>query len=415
MKPKDWVALIEAAYNLEQTEELWLKQVLDQAAPLFDRGFWPTTWTYDVTPTTIQLREIATKGPAKAKSFIHESLKSPAHIVDFVYRHGLPIDAMSDWFVEWPELREYVRRGTGGIVRDALAIKAPTGQGRGLGLTNLAMKKITPTALELKRWPFMTSHLAAGLRLRGLTERLSLNTAPVEGIFDPSGKMLEAREHATQASSRDTLRDAVRRIDQLRTRAGRSDPDEAMMQWEGLVDGRWSLVDHFDSDQRRFVVAIRNDPAFPDPRGLTLRERQVAEFIGLGQSTKQISYTLGVSQSAVSNCTARAQHKLGMSSLPELAAFFAPGGLRAKLAEVSVDGESLLLGAYPLINEDKIQNLTESERAVLAHVVAGSTNSDIAKKRNASEYTVANQIKSVFAKLNVRSRSELAARLQSVA
>ncbi len=35
------------------------------------------------------------------------------------------------------------------------------------------------------------------------------------------------------------------------------------------------MVDRFDSDGRRFIVAIKNDPAHSDPRGLTPRERQI--------------------------------------------------------------------------------------------------------------------------------------------
>ena len=66
-------------------------------------------------------------------------------------------------------------------------------------------------------------------------------------------------------------------------------------------------------------------------------------------------------------------------------------------------------------NEERVEGLTEAERAVVAHLVAGSTNSDIAQRRSTSEYTVANQVKAIFHKLEVRSRGELAARLQSVA
>ena len=202
------------------------------------------------------------------------------------------------------------------------------------------------------------------------------------------------------------------RIERARTAQGRSDPDAAMESWEGLVDGRWSLVDRFDTDGKRFVVAVKNDPAHPDPRGLTMREREVSEFVGLGRSTKEISYILGVSLSAVTNLTARAQEKLGLSSRAELAAFFAPAGLRAKLAEVAVSGERLLVGVYPLVDKRQVEKLTDAERAVVAHLVTGSTNSDIANRRHTSENTVANQIHSVYLKLGVRSRAELAARLQ---
>lgn len=44
-------------------------------------------------------------------------------------------------------------------------------------------------------------------------------------------------------------------------------------------------------------------------------------------------------------------------------------------------------------------------------MIGGSTNADIAERRGASERTVANQVQSIFHKLNVRSRGELVARL----
>jgi DNA-binding NarL/FixJ family response regulator len=102
----------------------------------------------------------------------------------------------------------------------------------------------------------------------------------------------------------------VLRIEQARALAGRSEPDIALDNWEALVEGRWSLVDRFDNDGKRYVIAVINDPAHPDPRGLTSRERQVAELVGLARSTKQISYSLGITNSAVTNSTSRIQEKL---------------------------------------------------------------------------------------------------------
>ncbi len=92
-------------------------------------------------------------------------------------------------------------------------------------------------------------------------------------------------------------------------------------------------MDRFDTDERRFIVAIKNDPAHPDLRRLTPRERQVAEYVGLGCASKEIAYTLGLSETAITNCTARVQSKLGLHSRTELVAFFAPNGFRRKLTE----------------------------------------------------------------------------------
>ena len=416
MKTKDWMALIEAGYSLEGNSESWLENVLEHAAPLFTRGFWPTIGMYNYSPINIQLGWTKTHGPSMATKFLQLSTQINTGAARRFFREGTPVCSLSEEiYTQEPEVSAAIQQITHGLVHDKLAVKALTGQGSALIMCLLFSDTITPTSQERKRWSLIATHLGAGLRLRTIADSLTLNAGSVEAIFDSGGKLYEAREEAKKVSARESLREAVRRIDKLRAMAGRSDPDAAMQAWQGLVEGRWSLVDYFDSDQRRFVVAIKNDPVHADPRGLTMRERQVAEFVGLGRSSKEISYTLGVSHSAVTNCTSRAQRKLGLASRTELAAFFAPSGLRARLAEVSLSHETLAVGSYALVDERQIEELTDSERDVLTHLVAGSTNDDIAKRRNTSDRTVANQVQSIYRKLSVSSRSELAARLQSVA
>lgn len=416
MKPKDWIALVEAGYQLEGNDEEWAENVLEKAAPLLNRGWWPSIATYRFTPTTINLEHIGTTGPSFVTSAIRAHVSDlPPDMLDHLYRRDNGVRSVGEIvYPRFPHHQSIVQRETQGVIADSLVIPGHTGEGRALALYVGFLSETPPTPLERKRWPIVTSHLAAGLRLRSVARTFSLDSPSVEAIFDPAGKEHDIRYHAKEHSAREMLREAVRKFDRLRTRAGRADSDMALQKWEGLVEGRWSLVDRFDTDGRRFVVAIKNDPTCCDPRGLTMRERQVAEFVGLGYSCKEISYALGTSLSAVTNCTARVQMKLGLSSLAELAGFFAPSGLRTKLAEVAVNGEELLVGSFPLIDEKRVSALSETERVVLAHMMAGSTNQDIARRRRTSEYTVANQVQSIFRKLNVSSRSELAVRLQSM-
>ena len=54
--------------------------------------------------------------------------------------------------------------------------------------------------------------------------------------------------------------------------------------------------------------------------------------------------------------------------------------------------------------------LSEAERAVCALLIGGASNAEIARARNASVRTVANQVASSFRKLGVASRFELIAR-----
>jgi DNA-binding NarL/FixJ family response regulator len=173
------------------------------------------------------------------------------------------------------------------------------------------------------------------------------------------------------------------------------------------------LVDHFDSDGKRFVIAIKNSPALLDPRGLTPGERQIAEYFGLGYPTKEIAHVFGISDSAVTNSIVRIQKKLCLSSRTEVAFFFAKHGLRQKLMEVAIRGEQLLVSACPLIEAGSVLYLTGAELEVATQIISGYTNSDIARRRSVSEHTVANQVCSLFAKLHIHSRAELAARLHT--
>ena len=280
----------------------------------------------------------------------------------------------------------------------------------------LLKKTSQVTVQERRRWPQVAAHIGAAVRLRGKIAQLSSIDSPeVEAILDSGGRLHHAQESAKDQDIREKLRAVVRRIEQSRTQAGRQNADAALNNWEGLVNGRWSIVDRFDSDGRRYIVAIKNDPAHPDLRGLTPRERQVAEYVGLGYASKEIAYTLGLSETAITNCTARTQSKLGIHSRAELVNFFAPNGFRRKLAETVLNGEHLLIATNPLIKSHQLIGLTETEREIATYLIAGSTNADIARRRGSSEYTIANQVQSIFRKLSVRSRGELIGKLQTKA
>jgi DNA-binding CsgD family transcriptional regulator len=260
-------------------------------------------------------------------------------------------------------------------------------------------------AVERRRWTQVAAHVGAGLRLRQ-----HLEVEP-DAVLDPSGRMLGASSGASSRDARERLREAVLRMEAARGAIRSREPDEALKLWEGLVGGCWSLVDRFEEGGRRFIVAHRNDPEVGDPRGLSRRERQVAEFAGLGLAPQEIAYALGLSPSAVTNAEGRARAKLGLGGRAELATFFAPGGLRRRLRELELAGEPLLVASAPLVAEARLVSLSDGEREVALLAVQGATNADIAARRGTAERTVANQLSAVFEKLGVHSRAELAATL----
>jgi hypothetical protein len=46
-------------------------------------------------------------------------------------------------------------------------------------------------------------------------------------------------------------------MDLARGRMSKRNPERALQLWRALVDGRWSLVDSFETDGRRYVVALQ--------------------------------------------------------------------------------------------------------------------------------------------------------------
>ncbi len=127
---------------------------------------------------------------------------------------------------------------------------------------------------------------------------------------------------AKAARARAALRDAVLAMERSRGPLRRSHPARAVGEWRVLVEGRWSLLDRFESDGKRFIVAVANDPIAPGPDALTERERQVTAAAAAGRHNKLIAYELGVSASTVRVLLSRAARKLSVNSRRELVALY---------------------------------------------------------------------------------------------
>ena len=72
--------------------------------------------------------------------------------------------------------------------------------------------------------------------------------------------------------------------------------------------------------------------------------------------------------------------------------------------------EEVIVVSYPVVPHVP-PSLTGCESAVLLLIMRGASNAEIAKEREISKHTVANQIASIFEKMKVNSRSEMASKL----
>lgn len=84
-----------------------------------------------------------------------------------------------------------------------------------------------------------------------------------------------------------------------------------------------------------------------------------------------------------------------------------------RVSYLDVGGETLAVLSVPLGSACDLSALTVAERDVAERASTGVSNRAIARARGTSERTVANQLASIFGKLGVGSRAELAAKLRA--
>lgn len=145
------------------------------------------------------------------------------------------------------------------------------------------------------------------------------------------------------------------------------------------------------------------------PRRLTRNEFTLASMVAMGFAVKQAAAELNLEWATARTAIRRALHKLGLRSCAQLPAFWhgLSGVVEASRAD---DGTELLVFESRLDGHALWVPMTSAERHVLEAVLIGRDNQQIARQRNTSARTVANQLAMLFRKFGVSSKGELAAR-----
>ena len=161
-------------------------------------------------------------------------------------------------------------------------------------------------------WRKLAGHLSAGCRLSGRPS--NPDSSEVDCVLTPDGDIAHAQGAACEGARREYLRTAVRDMERARTRRGRTAPHVALEMWKGLYLGQWSLVDHFDSDGRRYLLARRNSGPGRTGGPLQRRQAQVLFHVAAGLSNKEVAHKLGISESTVGTHLSRALQAIGLRS-----------------------------------------------------------------------------------------------------
>jgi DNA-binding CsgD family transcriptional regulator len=308
----DPIAIVECSYALQGSESEWIDGLVEAVVPAIDQGIGVYGFTYRWRDGHADPAAFASGSPVWERTVREMYERLPGDYFAATLGARRPHNLLSQQVAKLPlsvrELSDSFLRPLG--VADLLAIHASDPDGGIVLVSGLQETEKVP-ARETARWGRITAHIATALRLRRRIER---EAAEDEAVLSPSGSVLHATGVAKQADARGRLRDAARAMDRARGPLRRNDPQEALELWRALCAGRWSLVDRFESDGRRFLIAHRNQPHLPNLRGLSQREASVAAFAQLGQSNKEIAYTLGLSPSSVATHLSGALRKLGLPS-----------------------------------------------------------------------------------------------------
>jgi len=317
------LSLLEDAYRLEQSESEWYRSLAARAAHIVPGEWGAMAYSFDASAPEAGVRIDAWGAASVSDSFVEGTLHlnratTPEEAIRF-YHHGVLCGTVSEMIGQGGQSLEtnptyanaMLARGHG----DTFGLTASSPSHRGM-VINAPLSR--PTSLNPRAklaWRQAGVHLHAAFRLRESVRSL---VATPEAVVEPGRGVVHSEGVAKGSLARERLHDAARAVDSARSRSGPSDAADALEMWRGLVSGRWTLIETFESDGRRYFLAYPNEITPENPRSLTPRERAVVGHIVQGDSNKWIAYQLGIKPPTVARHLTSGLRKIGLRHRHEL-------------------------------------------------------------------------------------------------
>ncbi|MCA9590940.1 MAG: hypothetical protein KC657_36835 [Myxococcales bacterium] len=403
------IDVVEAAYEVSASEESWLAGVLRAATRELDAGLGAVAFVLDATPSGPRVvSPVVTRGadPAIAAKVSAAHVEVPPEASERLLSTDVDFGTLVRSFggLDSPIVRAVQRRMG---IRDAYAACARGDGTRLLEITFPSRVALSISARVEAGWRRVLYHLGTALRLRA---RLAALPAPA-ALLRPDGALVHAEAPASTRAAREALVAAARQIESARGKARREDPDGALSLWRGLVDGRWSLVDHWEAGGVRFLAAHENPPDRVDARALRPWERAVVTAFVQGATVPEIAFALGFTQASVRQALSRAVRRFGFPNTAALARVGSQGALRRLVVEAGGDRVDVLRverTAPAGAERGGASMLTPAEREVASLVAVGLSDAEIATRRGVSVRTVSNQVARALSKTGAANRVALA-------
>jgi DNA-binding CsgD family transcriptional regulator len=327
---RDFVSIVDAAYDLGASEADWLKELCFAIEPVLGRGLGAFAFLYDLgdqaSALTVRSPTFLNCSPQMYATMCEGAQLVTSEQLSRAYS-GFPCQSLSQCHShgtrDYPGFKpaKLVEHRAG--VRDLLIVRAAHSPATGCAIA-------VPTA-QVTRFASRTAgvmakvarHIAVAWRLRQRITFVDARPAlDVEAVLTDSGRVVHAEGHARNAKQRTMLSTAVRLLAQNKARFRTTHPEQVVRLWTALIDGQWSIVDSIDSDGKRHLLARRNTPELTHPNALQPVERHVAALVAMGNPIKLGAYELGLPVAAVSATLASALRRLRVRSRAELVQIF---------------------------------------------------------------------------------------------
>lgn len=328
------LTFVERAYDVEASDQDWVNGLAAAALPLVDSGGGVHAFRFDITAelsgeATLVGGTESWQRDWRAVWWDGFMRQLPVETVRMMVEFGPVSHTSSLWSAVARRIPTFEQllaaRGGRAALKAAGAATAgmpypdslnlvgadPSGIGVALCANRVAVATSPPDVRTRAILGRLTGHMAAAARLRVRVGRSALLNA-ADAVLDANGTLLHAEPEVKAKLTREALRAAARDVTRARTKRGH-DADAILKMWRALFAGEFSVVDVFDSDGRRFLVAKSNAPSpagARDPR-FSRRERQVLALVAAGCSNKLIGYQLGLAPSTVASHVQRLVRMLG--------------------------------------------------------------------------------------------------------
>jgi DNA-binding CsgD family transcriptional regulator len=328
----DVLPIVEAAYAIDATLRAWVQRLLDAAEVSVGEGLGGFACVFRASGNgTLAVDRssaaVLPRSTAALDAIFDGLTHAPCGWLSSYLRGG---GELARWLITSeadPACQLFYRRHLGWSgVHDGLNLVCMDLDQRGV-LLSLGIRANAPLdAATRTRLARVATHILAAFRLRMRLgdEGTLAQPEPTPRTSDnflasPDGEVANADDEVTLARARRALQTAVKEVARARA-ALRSDMQRALEISSGLVAAQWTLVDQYESDGKRFVVAQENAPQARGLAQLTPTERSVVTCAARGLSTKEVAYTLGISDATVRVLLMRAARRCGVDSRAALLA-----------------------------------------------------------------------------------------------